>query len=179
VYVTQAEFVSEFSNLDSCVDDIVHVSAEVVFGQSGKDVLSEDFRTKMREVRGSNSRGMDSFALIAKHITPGKVNKLLLPIRNIMEETESTKIMQLVDELLKRLASGLNSNHHITPQDLLVLCHTLVSQNARFLQQTPHKSDANSDAKIHRDIHVRVKRKAESQSSHYAVNSYRFVVKFC
>jgi len=76
VHVTSAENIATFEVLDNCVTDVVHVSAEVIFGESGKDVQNEGFKTKTREVRSSASRGLDSFAIIAKYITPQK--KILL-----------------------------------------------------------------------------------------------------
>ena len=71
IHVTSSEHSSLFSKLDSCVSDAVHISAEVVFGQSGKDVQSATFRTRVKEVGGSSSKGMDTFAVLAKYITPG------------------------------------------------------------------------------------------------------------
>ena len=85
--------------LKSWTHDVAAVSAEVVFSESGKDVQAEGLKTKMREVRGSSSKGVDSFALMAKHITPPKISSLFLPIRNYMQETETLKVMQQVDAL--------------------------------------------------------------------------------
>ena len=39
-----------FPNLDDCVNNVAYISAEVIFGESGKDVQAESFMTKMREV---------------------------------------------------------------------------------------------------------------------------------
>jgi U3 small nucleolar RNA-associated protein 20 len=54
-----------------------------------------------------------------------------------MQEAESAKTMLLVEEVLKRISSGLNSNKHLIPSELLTLCNTLISQNAKFLKQAP------------------------------------------
>ncbi|KAF5354672.1 hypothetical protein D9756_005618 [Leucocoprinus leucothites] len=169
--ITSAEHADSFKALDDCVNDVAHVSAEVIFGESGKNVLSEDFKTKMREVRGSSSRGLDSFAMIAKVISPNKISSLLAPLRAIMQETESLKVMQLVDEVLKRIASGLNSNQNLPPAELIVLCHTLISQNARFLKQTVQKKKPNPK----RDAIVQLKREVAVDTDHYVNNSFRFV----
>ncbi|KAF8957355.1 armadillo-type protein [Flammula alnicola] len=143
VHVTTGDHAKDFATLDDCVNDVSYVSAEVIFGESGKDVQAEDFKTKMREVRASSSRGLDSFAIMGKYITPAKISSLLLPVKKIMHETESIKVMALVDEVLKRIATGLNGNQHLVPTELLVLCNTLISQNAKFLQQTPSRRKAN------------------------------------
>ncbi|KDQ13943.1 hypothetical protein BOTBODRAFT_33064 [Botryobasidium botryosum FD-172 SS1] len=174
VHVTSSDHVSTFNNLDMCVEDVAHVSAEVIFGQSGRDVQAEEFRTKMREVRGSSSKGLDSFMILAKHISPPKISTLLHPIRSIMHETEALKTMQQVDDVLRRVASGLNANEQLAPPDLLVLCHTLISQNAKFLQQEP-RSSKKLHGKALGDFAVKMKRTRAAETDHYVTNSAKFV----
>ncbi|THH09644.1 hypothetical protein EW145_g1873 [Phellinidium pouzarii] len=173
VHVTSPEHATAFDMLDDCVPNVVHVSAEVVFGQSGRDVDSEGFKTKMKEVRGSSSKGMDSFAILAKHITPAATSNLLLPVKAIMQETESAKTMQAVDEVLRRMAIGLNSNAHFGPAEILTFCHTLINQNAQFFQQSV--SLRKRRYKKVNDAVVQLKRKIEPESDHYSHNSWRFV----
>ena len=175
VHVTSDTHVSTFAILDDCVADVAHVSAEVIFGESGKDVQAEGFKTKMREVRTSASKGLDSFSIIAKHITPPKISTLLLPIRNVLQQTETLKVMQQVEDLLRRIAGGLNANAHVTPVDLLVLCHTLISQNARFLQHVPkprQSTKSRSEAVVEKKKHL------VQEVDHYANNSFRYDICF-
>lgn len=65
-HVTSGDHVEAFGMLDDCVNDVSYISAEVIFRESGKDVQAEDFRTKMWEVRSLSSKGLDSFAIVAK-----------------------------------------------------------------------------------------------------------------
>ncbi len=171
-HVTSPEHASVFHTLDSCVADVAHIAAEVIFGESGKDVQSEDFKTKMREVRGSSSKGFDSFAIMAKHITPPYLSALLVPLRSMLHETSSSKVLGLVDETLKRISSGLNLNQHLVPEQILSVCHALISQNSKFLKEAPfrRKSKAKKD-----DAIVRVKREETGVNDHYANNSFRYV----
>ncbi|KAK7030946.1 U3 snoRNP protein [Paramarasmius palmivorus] len=181
VHVTTGGNEEQFAVLDDCVADIAHVSAEVIFGESGKDVQAEGFKTKLREVKSSSSKGLDAFAVTAKHITPKAISSLLNPLRSIMAQTETTKTMGLVDEVLKYIANGLNSNKHIDPKELLGLCHTLITQNSKFLQDAPTqnpkkkgkrgKDERNKAA----DVTVQTKRQVQVETDHYANNSYRFV----
>ncbi|KAH7909651.1 armadillo-type protein [Hygrophoropsis aurantiaca] len=175
-HTTSAEHAATFHDLSACVPDIAHIAAEVIFGESGKDVQSEDFKTKMREVRAAASKGLDAFAITARYIAPAKISGLLLPLRGIMCETSALKTMQQVEEVLRRIASGLNANSRLTPAELLVLCHTLISQNARFLQEVPAPSKANNTKGKKNDAIVQMKRKVVVETDHYANNSFRFIV---
>jgi U3 small nucleolar RNA-associated protein 20 len=179
-YVTSLDRAdAAFDDLDGCVDDIAHIASEVVFGESGKDVQHEDFKTKMREVKGSASRGLDCFALSARYVSPNRISALLLPLRSVMEVTNSAKPMQQVDEVLRRVASGLNANARLNPPELLVLCHTLVSQNAKFLQEAERKATATKGRGRKDDHIVQTKRKIVVDNDHYAHNSYRYVFLWC
>jgi U3 small nucleolar RNA-associated protein 20 len=175
-HVTSAQGSNDpaIQDLDDCVADIAHVSAEVIFGESGKDVQHEDFRTKMREVRSSSSKGLDCFGLAARYVSPKRISALLLPLRSIVAETGSLKILQQVDEVLRRIASGLNSNARLTPAECLVLCHTLISQNAKFLQEAPKPKASKTIKKA--DAIVQRQRQIVTDTDHYTNNSFRFVV---
>jgi U3 small nucleolar RNA-associated protein 20 len=169
VHVTTAEHANTFHTLDNCVHDVAHISAEVIFGESGKDVQAEDFKTKMREVRASFSKGLDSFAIIAKFVTPSRISGLLIPLRAIMQETASVKVMSVMEDLLRRIASGLNANKHLVPTELLALCNTLISQNARFLQVAPKPTERKAKG----DVIVQMKRQVVTETNHFANNSFR------
>ncbi|KAF8991462.1 armadillo-type protein [Cyathus striatus] len=171
VHITSNENAENFGILDNCVNEVAFISTEVIFGESGKDVQSEGFTTKIREVKASSSGGFDSFQIMAKFITPSKISSLLSPLRAIMNQTEGMKTMQQVEEVLKRITIGLNSNKHLVPTELIVLCHTLISQNARFLQQAPVKKKGPGK----NDAIVQTKRLVTVDSDHYSNNSYRFV----
>ena len=173
VHLASQENSERFTNFDDCVEDIAYVSAEVIFGESGKDVRSEGFKTKSREVRSSSSKGLDSFSILAKHITPEKISALLYPIRAIMQETETLKTLQLVDDVLKKIAGGINSNERISPADLLSLCQSLVTQNAKFLQVVPPVKKNRSKGSKGSAI-VQLKRTSHIDSNHYANNSFRY-----
>ena len=174
VHLTSPENSGRFTNFDGCVEDIAYVSAEVIFGESGKDARSEGFKTKLREARSSSSKGLDSFSILAKHITSGKISALLHPVRAVMQETETLKVLQVVGDVLKKIAGGINSNESISPSDLLSLCQTLITQNAKFLQAVPAVKKNRS--KRGENSIVQLKRTSHVDSNHYANNSFRFFV---
>ncbi|EIW80199.1 hypothetical protein CONPUDRAFT_124919 [Coniophora puteana RWD-64-598 SS2] len=176
IHVTAPEAVASFGNLDTCVPDIAHVASEVVLGASGKDVQNEGFKTKMREVKSSASKSLDSFALVAKHVTPKQIEQLLLPVRGVMQETGSLKALQQAEEVLRRVAGGINSSALIQPAELLTLCHTFITQNAKFLQEArPQEVRKKGKRKKDQRI-VDLKRKVVAETDHYANNSFRFIV---
>ncbi|KAG8917737.1 U3 snoRNP protein, partial [Tulasnella sp. 417] len=174
-HITAPEHAERMGNLDGCVDDIARIATEVVFGESAANVQADGFRSGVKEVAGSAARGQEIFAMLAKYISPGRISRALEPVRGIMHETVQLRTMNLVDEVLRRIAAGLNANPRLSPQDILIISHSLITQNAKFLQQAPKLK--KKDGKVHRDIAVdlKVRRVVERVSDHYATNSFRFV----
>ncbi|KIO30035.1 hypothetical protein M407DRAFT_225741 [Tulasnella calospora MUT 4182] len=174
-HITAPEYAERMGNLDGCVDDIAGIATEVVFGESAANVQADGFRSGVKEVAGSAARGQEIFTMLAKYISPGRISRALEPVRGIMHETVQLRTMNLVDEVLRRIATGLNANSRLSPQDILVISHSLITQNAKFLQKAPRLK--KKDGKVHRDVAVdlKVRRVVERVSDHYATNSFRFV----
>jgi len=173
VHVTKEDNVEAFRNLDNCVEDVAHISVEVIFGEPGRDVQSEGFKTKMREVRSSGSKGLDSLGIITKFISPPKISSLLRPLRAIMQETETLQVMLKVDDALRRIAGGLNSNDYLVPKELIILCHTLISQNSKLQKNVVKVERKRKRAKAKEDVIVESKGHAGITDSHFTVNSFR------
>ncbi|GJJ08423.1 hypothetical protein Clacol_002639 [Clathrus columnatus] len=170
--VTLTDLSDRFKSLDSCAADIAHIAAEVIFGQSGKDVQTEGFATTVQEVRGSSSKGLASYEILSRHITSAKLSALLNPIKGIMYETAAAKTMQSVDDVLRRISTGLNANEHISNAEFLSLCHTLIEQNSHFLRENRiHKG-----AKVPKNFAVQTKRQLEKEDDYFSVNKHRLVV---
>ncbi|KAH9003136.1 hypothetical protein EDB86DRAFT_130167 [Lactarius hatsudake] len=97
----------------------------------------------------SGSKGLDSLGIISKFVSPPKINSLLRPLRAIMQETETLKVMLKVDDALRRIAGGLNSNNHLVPKELILLCHTLIGQNSKLQKHAVKVERKRKRAKDH------------------------------
>lgn len=161
-----------FANLDVAVSDAVEVAAEVIWGESGKDVETEGFKTKMREVRGALSRGNDTFQLISRLVSPSKISAILAPVREIMHVSQAVKTMLQVDEVLRRVALGLNSNVLIGPQDILSLCFSLINGNSAYLR--PKRKAGKISGPADR-FTVQMKRDMKEDEDVYPQNAHKFV----
>ncbi|WRT65418.1 uncharacterized protein IL334_002361 [Kwoniella shivajii] len=162
-----------FSDLDNAVELAVSVSAEVIWGESGKDVDAEGFKTKMREVRGATSRGFDTFQLLSQLVSPSKMSIILAPLREVMHSSQAVKQMQQIDEALRRISLGLNSNSRLGPEDILSLCYSLISGNSSYLKP---KAKAAKPAETPDSFRVQMKRDNKGNQDFYPQNAHKFVV---
>ncbi|WWD16787.1 hypothetical protein CI109_101219 [Kwoniella shandongensis] len=162
-----------FADLDEAVELAVAVSAEVIWGESGKDVATEGFKTKMREVRGATSRGFDTFQLLSQLVSPNKIGAILAPLREVMHSSQAVKPMQQTDEALRRISLGFNSNSRLGPEDILSLCFSLISGNSSYLKP---KRKASRPAETPDNFKVQMKRDVKGDNDFYALNAHKFVV---
>ncbi|BGP21593.1 armadillo-type fold domain containing protein [Rhodotorula toruloides] len=159
-------------DFDSALDEVVPVLEDDVFGNPSKDRTSQEFRakTKFREVRSFKS--LDSFQLLARVVSPGKIASLLAPLRGILSTTDSAKAVKDVEEVFKALAIGLTANTQLDAVATLDLCHSLISQNAAFLKAV---KVVRKHGKAAPDYHVQFERERDETRDYYAKNAYRFV----
>ncbi|EJT96886.1 hypothetical protein DACRYDRAFT_119713 [Dacryopinax primogenitus] len=173
VHVTQPTLASPFTSMDSSAAGIAHVASEVIFGQSGKDVMNEGFKTTFREVRSSSSKGLETFQIISRYVTVGHVRDVLAPLRAILQSTDTQKTVHLVNDVLHRIATGLNSNQHLSAEDVLSLCHTLITQRIKLADESTPK--AANGKHIASDFAVQMNRKMAEPTVVQADNLQKFV----
>ncbi|SCV68516.1 BQ2448_637 [Microbotryum intermedium] len=176
ILVRLSEPVGSTPNFDDALDEIVPVLGDDAFGNPAKDRQSQEFRakTKFREVRSFKS--IDSFEILAKHVSPNKLAALLVPLRTTLQRTESAKVMKEVEDVFKALIQGLTTNAKLDTPGLLDLCHSLISANSDFLRPArlvPRKAGKNGKAAP--DFHVQLARDNGDERDHFVKNAHRFV----
>lgn len=116
---------------------------------------------------------MDSIELLAAHVSPGKINSLLGPLKGILTDTDNIRIMQSLDDILRRIASGLLANENLDNSTLLTLSQALISQNTDFLK--PRKPRSQKDSQASKEYRVYIKKISHGPSDSYTQNAHKFV----
>lgn len=158
--------------LDGALEEVVPVVGNDVFGHPSKDRQSQEFRakTKFKEVRSYKS--LDSFQILARHITPSQISSLLVPIRDTIQRTDSSKVMKDVEEVFRAITVGVTANPRFDAEAILDLVHSLVSENSAFLR--PAKV-ARKGRKAAADYHVQLTRPGAEDDDLFSKNAFRFV----
>jgi U3 small nucleolar RNA-associated protein 20 len=162
---------SDAFDADAALGDVVPVVADDIFGQPSRDRENQEFRSKskFREVRACKS--LDSFQIVARIVSPERIARILAPIRDLLQRTESLKTMQSVEDVFSRLTQGVLSNKRFDVLTLLDLCQSLVSRNANFLRPRKQVSKARKAAA---DYEVQLSRQFTKEVDYYAKNAFRF-----
>lgn len=115
---------TKLGDLDYCVEDLVAVVMDDIFGTVGQEKDNQDYVSSMKEVKSNKS--YDSMELLAKSISVPSLSKLVAPIQVLLLGTLTTKQVRQVDELLRRIGAGVSQNPGASKRDLLVFAYQLI-----------------------------------------------------
>ncbi|KAJ4984984.1 heat repeat protein [Stagonosporopsis vannaccii] len=153
-------------DLDYCVADIVDLIMDDTFGVTGQEKDAEEYISKMKEVKSSKS--FDTMDIISRSSTPAHLIKLVNPIKALLLERINAKMVQKIDELLRRIGLGILQNPTVNNRDILVFCYELIQEVYRA-SATTEKGD-KTDPKLKRFLVNR--RGAAKSGARLSTSSY-------
>ncbi|XP_070785368.1 small subunit processome component 20 homolog isoform X2 [Enoplosus armatus] len=118
-------------DLDPCMNMLIDIFNNELFGAVAEEKEVKGIVSKLMEAR--HSKSMDSYELLAQFCSKESVTKFILPLKEILETSSSLKVCNRVGAVLRRLVLGLLVNGGMTSQDILLLCHGLISQSLPLL----------------------------------------------
>ncbi|MBN3303699.1 UTP20 protein, partial [Amia calva] len=120
-------------DLDPCMDTLVQIFHSELFGSVAEEKEVKGIVSKVMEARRSKS--FDSYEILAQFSGKDQVTQLILPLKEVLENTNSLKISRKVNEVLRRVVAGLLLNPALTAQATLLLSHGLVSESLPLLTE--------------------------------------------
>ncbi|KAI8631977.1 hypothetical protein F5Y19DRAFT_463087 [Xylariaceae sp. FL1651] len=150
-------------DLDYCLDDIVAIIMDDIFGITGQEKDAEEYTSKTKEVKSSKSQ--DSMELIARTASINRLVQLVRPLRSLLLEKLDIRMVRKIDELLSRITTGILGNSAAASRDTLIFCYEVVQQ-----VYASQKSEAKPK------LDPRVRRGERSTTSKYTYKLVRFAV---
>ncbi|XP_077195287.1 small subunit processome component 20 homolog isoform X2 [Paroedura picta] len=120
-------------DLDPCLDLMIEIFNHELFGEVAEEKEVKGIVSKAMEARRSKS--YDSYEILAKYVGKDRVTKLILPLKEVLENTTSLKMSRKVHETLRRVVSGLVMNTAMTAECILLLSHGLISENLPLITE--------------------------------------------
>lgn len=135
----------EPGKLDPCLQGLVEVLVEDLFGEAAKEREVEKIANKLPEAKTCKS--FDTYEILAKFAGTRSLTGLVSPLKEVLDSTQSHKTARRVEEVLRRIGVGLQANSSLTPQILLVFIHGLTRENIPLLKSKPEeKKEAPTQA---------------------------------
>ncbi|KAJ8006735.1 hypothetical protein DPEC_G00110300 [Dallia pectoralis] len=114
-------------DLDHCMDMLIDVFNNELFGALADEKEVKGITSKLMEAR--HSKSMDSYEFLGKYSGKDRVIQLILPMKDILENTANLKTANRAHVVLKRIVSGLLVNQAMDRQAILLLSHGLVTES--------------------------------------------------
>ncbi|KAM8974068.1 small subunit processome component 20 homolog isoform 2-T2 [Pelodytes ibericus] len=119
--------------LDNCLETLIQIFNQELFGDVAEEKEVKGIVSKVMEARSSKS--YDSYELVAQFVGKDQVVKMIVPLKEILEQTTSLKLARKVHESLRRIVFGLIANKDMTPESILLLSYGLISENLPLLTE--------------------------------------------
>ncbi|KAI1149312.1 armadillo-type protein [Nemania diffusa] len=160
-------------DIDYCLDDIMAIIMDDIFGVIGQEKDAEGYTSKTKEVKSSKSQ--DSMELIARTASVSCLGNLISPLRSLLLEKLDLRMARKIDELLSRITAGLLGNSAAGSRDTLIFCYEVVQE---VYASQNHEAEPKLDPKIRRYLVQKgAKRSGErSTTSKYTYKLVRFAV---
>lgn len=119
-------------SIDSCVPGIVEITMHDIFGETGKEREVLELKGKMREIKSTKS--FETLEFLCRIISFVQVQKVLVPLKAQMLESNEIKTVKQIEEVFRRLAVGINANVSIDMVDFMVFVNQLLTESLPLAQ---------------------------------------------
>ncbi|KAM6154071.1 small subunit processome component 20 homolog [Erethizon dorsatum] len=123
----------QVGDLDACLDIMIEIFNQELFGAVAEEKEVKQILSKVMEARRSKS--YESYEILGKFVGRDQVTKLILPLKEILQNTTSLKLARKVHETLRRITGGLITNPDMAAESVLLLSYGLVSENLPLLTE--------------------------------------------
>ncbi|XP_048213322.1 small subunit processome component 20 homolog [Perognathus longimembris pacificus] len=127
----------QVGDLDPCLDIMIEIFNHELFGALAEEKEVKQILSKVMEARRSKS--YDSYEILGKFVGKDQVTKLILPLKEILQNTTSLKLARKVHETLRRIIAGLIVNPEMMAESILLLSYGLISENLPLLTEKEKK----------------------------------------
>ncbi|KAI1382473.1 armadillo-type protein [Hypoxylon crocopeplum] len=160
-------------DLDYCLEKIVSVIMDDIFGVVGQEKDAEEYVSQMKEIKSSKSQ--DSMELIARTASIDHLVDLVRPLQSLLLEKLDLRMVRKIDDLLSRITSGLLGNAAADSRDTLVFCYEVIQ---RVYESEKPRAESRLDPKLRRYLIQKGANKSgdRSTTSKYTYKLVRFAV---
>lgn len=159
-------------DLDYCLESMMAVIMDDVFGVAGQEKDADGYISKMKEVKSSKSQ--DSMELIASTASISQLVELVKPLQALLLEKLDLRMVRKIDELLNRIASGLQKNPAAESRDTLIFCYEVIQE---VYNSRKPKAEVKIDPRLRRYLVQKgAKREDRGAASKHTYKLMRFAI---
>ncbi|GFN80708.1 small subunit processome component 20 homolog, partial [Plakobranchus ocellatus] len=130
-------------DLDPALSSIQDVFYAELFGHVAEEKEVEAIRAKYFEAKFI--KGYDAYGILARCVSSEKLDRLILPVKNVLETTYNQRTANKAETLLLKVATGLSNNSSIPLETMMVFIHSLTTSQMQQDKQEQDNRSAKED----------------------------------
>nr|CAB3267577.1 small subunit processome component 20 homolog [Phallusia mammillata] len=126
--------------LDFCLQPLLQVLNEDLFGATAAEKKVEQLKSKIPEARG-RSKAYPSYKILATVVGKTSVMGLIEPLKVHLEETRNHSVKKIAKDVFVEISLGLLENKLLTAQDFLTLTYGILCEKIPGLFPSESKNN--------------------------------------
>ncbi|RWS09630.1 hypothetical protein B4U79_02561 [Dinothrombium tinctorium] len=162
-------------DFDPCLEDIIEICVEEIFSNIAEEKEVGKIVAKVKEARKSKS--FDTFFIIASFASEQSLSQVILPLKKILSETHSHKVLKKVEKCLQKVIIGLTENSALSETTLLTFFYGIVHDSIPDLQLTKKSKKKTYANQVTNDCFLlQQPKKKDSKAKTNASSNYYILV---
>ncbi|XP_063868491.1 small subunit processome component 20 homolog [Scylla paramamosain] len=113
-------------HLDACMVQLVEVCKEDILGIQAEEKKVKQITTKVKEAR--SDRGYDILHFVAEFMSPQGLREVVLPLREVLGQTQDRAVVAKMARCLARVANGLEKNQNVSVTQKSVFVYGILNE---------------------------------------------------
>lgn len=132
-------------DVDNCLQSILELCKLDLFGTSAEEKSVSQITARFFEAKSTKS--YDMFHIMSQCISEKCLTDLLLPLKEVLVQSHSHKIVNKVSECLRQVAIGLSENNFVSAESLVIFVYGVTSQSIPELSPELKKEEISETEK--------------------------------
>ncbi|CAL4096176.1 unnamed protein product, partial [Meganyctiphanes norvegica] len=118
-------------HVDPCLDVIISICKEDLLGHTSEEKKVGQIVAKVKEAKGDKSYSI--LAVVAEFISVGCVKELIVPLKDVLAQTQDKKVVSKISRCLTEISRGLENNNGITVEQKTIFIYGILTERLKEL----------------------------------------------
>uniref|UniRef100_A0A915I2J9 U3 small nucleolar RNA-associated protein 20 C-terminal domain-containing protein n=1 Tax=Romanomermis culicivorax TaxID=13658 RepID=A0A915I2J9_ROMCU len=114
-------------DLDPCLDELIQIFNNDLFGAIADQKEVDEITRNLKEAKSNKT--LATYKILGRLVSDHRLNSIIGPLKNILEEKFSHKMITRVNDALKHIAQGLILNSNLNSEFLMIFVHNILTEN--------------------------------------------------
>ncbi len=119
-------------DLDNCLDSLIEICNLELFGSLAEEKDVSQITTKLKEAKKCKS--YEIYQILARFVSENKLTQLLIPLKTVLSEAHSYKVVRKVSQSLSKIGQGLISNKDLSEKTIMLFIYGVINNVIPHMQ---------------------------------------------